>query len=460
MGTPITPRQVVSALASSLLACSVASHAQQAEQPAKPRPPSRSAAQSAPNSQPPIEALQRQLAEQRQLLDNLRTSLGQQDARYQELQRELSEVRAQQQGQQRAASPHAAAPAAGAGTTDSPARAPNDGRRAVRVGSAPVTAEAPQAMAASLFEQPGVLTPRGDTIVEPSLQYGYSSSNRVALVGYTVIPSLLIGLVDVREVKRNTWIGALTLRHGLTNRLEVETKIPYVHRSDSTVTRELFTGTAAERAFFTSGRGVGDIEFSGRYQLTDGGLDRPYLIGSLRFKSRTGKDPFDVTTDCVTRCVDNTTGTGQPLELPTGSGFYMLQPGLTWLYPSDPAVFFGSVTYGYNFKRSGLSRQVLGSEREFIGDIKPGDIIGVNFGMGLALNDKSSFSVGIDLSSIGRTKQNGVALPGSVRTQLASLMLGYSFRYSESRTVGLSVGAGMTRDTPDLTLNVRIPFTF
>jgi hypothetical protein len=50
-----------------------------------------------------------------------------------------------------------------------------------------------------LFEQPGVLTPRGQIIVEPSAQFGYSSSNRVVLVGYTIIPALLIGLVDVRE---------------------------------------------------------------------------------------------------------------------------------------------------------------------------------------------------------------------------------------------------------------------
>ena len=51
---------------------------------------------------------------------------------------------------------------------------------------------------APLGDQPGVLTQRGTYVLEPSVQYGYSSSNRVALVGYTVIPAILIGLVDVR----------------------------------------------------------------------------------------------------------------------------------------------------------------------------------------------------------------------------------------------------------------------
>ncbi|WP_395407706.1 hypothetical protein ACHMW6_14045 [Pseudoduganella sp. UC29_106] len=91
-----------------------------------------------------------------------------------------------------------------------------------------------------MFEAPGVLTPRGHYVLEPSYQFGYSSSNRVALVGYTIIPALLIGLVDVRELKRNTNTVTLAGRYGLTNRTEVELRLPYTYRSDSTVSRELF----------------------------------------------------------------------------------------------------------------------------------------------------------------------------------------------------------------------------
>lgn len=314
---------------------------------------------------------------------------------------------------------------------------------------------------APLFEQPGVLTPKGKVVVEPALQFSYSSSNRVALVGYTIIPALLIGLVDVREVKRNTVTAVFSGRTGLTNRLEVDLKVPYVYRSDSTVSREIFTGTAVENVFATSGKDIGDAELGLRYQLNNGGPDRAYYVGSLRFKSRTGRDPFSVVTDCTRRCVGpNASGTGLPLELPTGSGFYSVQPGLTWLFPSDPAVFFGSVSYLHNFKRSDLSRTVLGGEKEFLGEVKPGDIIGFNFGMGLGLNEKASLSLGYDHSSIGRTKQNGLAVPGSVRTQLGTLLLGYSYRLSERRSLNVSVGAGLTRDTPDVSLTIRVPTTF
>ena len=312
---------------------------------------------------------------------------------------------------------------------------------------------------APIFETPGVLTPRGKLIFEPSVQYGYSSSNRVALVGYTVIPALLIGLLDVREVKRNSTTGAATFRYGVGNRLEVEAKVPYVYRSDSTVSREIFTGTAAERAFQTSGKGIGDVELGWRYQVNDGGADKPYYIAGLRFKSRTGRDPFEVVTDCATRCVgQNVTGTGLPLDLPTGSGFYSLQPSVTWLLPSDPAIFFGTFSYTKNFKRGNIYRTVLNGEKELLGDIDPGNVLGFNVGMGLALNEKASFSIGYDHNSVSRMRQNGQVIPGSVRIQLGTLLLGGSYRLSNNRTLNLSVGAGMTRDTPDVTLMVRMPF--
>ena len=400
-----------------------------------------------------IESLQQQLMQQGRQIESLQRSVTEQNARYREQQR------AEGQEARSAPPPADTRPARPPEKVAASSQPPDTAGRPVRVGVAPAADGQPRAVA-PLFDQPGILTPRGGFVFEPSVQYGYSSSNRVALVGYTVIPALLIGLVDVREVKRNTVTGALAGRWGLTNRLEVEAKLPYVYRSDASISREIFTGSASERAFNTSGKSIGDVEFAARYQLNEPQSNSAYLIGSLRFKARTGKDPFEVVTDCVTRCVGNTTGTGLPLDLPTGSGFYSLQPGLTWLFPSDPVVFFGGISYTHNISRGNVSRLVLNGEREDIGSIKPGGVLGVNFGMGLALNDRSSFSVGMDLNSVGRTRQNGVPVASSVRTQLSTLLLGYSYRYSEKTTLNLTVGAGLTRDTPDLTVGLRIPMSF
>jgi len=402
---------------------------------------------------------QRSNAELAAELSELKQALAEQRALLEELRRQVAEERlASARGMGRAA----AGSGAGEGTAQSqpqPNVPPPVGvqQPAVAVGQPPKRDSKPPEVA-PIFESPGVLTARGKLVLEPAFQFGYSSSNRVALVGYTIIPALLIGLIDVREVKRNTSTATLSGRYGLSNRTELELRLPYIYRSDSTVSREVFTGTAVEKVFDVSGRALGDVELSLRHQLNEGGADKPYYVAGLRFKTRTGRDPFEVVTDCVRRCIgENATGTGLPLELPTGSGFYALQPSLTWLFPTDPAVLFGSVSYLHNFQRKNLSRQVLNGESEPLGTVKPGAVIGVNFGVGLALNDKASLSFGYDHSSIARTRQNGVPAPGSVRTQLGTLLVGFSYRLNPKRTVNVSVGAGLTRDTPDVSIMVRVP---
>ncbi|MDM0048581.1 acetate kinase [Variovorax sp. J22R115] len=408
-----------------------------------------------------VEALQKQLADQGREIEALRKQASEQEARFRELQDRMVTQEARETLLAPGSKPQVITP--GTPTripTETAQSAEDTSTTPVRVGVAPA-AEVEAPPVAQIFSEPSILTPKGTFVLEPSLQYIYSSSNRVALVGYTVIPAILIGLVDVREFKNNTFISALTTRWGATNRMELELKVPYVNRSDNMISREIFTGSAFDNVFNTHGKGIGDVEAAIRYQIADGrDNNKPYVVGALRFKARNGKDPFEVPVDCVTRCVGNATGTALPLELPVGSGFYSLQPSLTFLLPSDPAVFFGGLSYTYNFARNDVSRTVLNGQTEFLGDVKPGDVFGMNLGMGLAINERSSFSLGMELYSVGRTKQNDQYVIGSVRTQLASLLLGYSYRYSDKTLLNVSVGAGLTRDTPDLQLTVRVPFTF
>jgi len=81
------------------------------------------------------------------------------------------------------------------------------------------------------------------------------------------------------------------------------------------------------------------------------------FIGNLRYKSNTGKGPFEVPTD----------SNGQELELPTGSGFSAWQPSVTMIYPSDPVVFYSNLNYIYNVGAT------YGGNR-----IDPGDSIGAS----------------------------------------------------------------------------------
>ncbi|MFC3816206.1 transporter [Lysobacter sp. GCM10012299] len=435
-----------------------------------------------------LDALQREINQQTQRLGELRQTLAQQEQSVAQLQRALDEERlegergagvtpsrmvpslsqqtfvpvpmqqaptqvAQQQSQQ---PQQAQAPQQQQQQPQQPVAQQQQQRP---VGEAPEAASRPPEVA-QIFDQPGVLTPAGKFVLEPSLQHGYSANDRVALVGFTVIPAILIGLIDVRQVKTTSGVATITGRYGFGGRFELEAKVPYVYLNADTVSREIFTGTAVDNVFNASGRGMGDFEATARYQLNRGGPDKAFYIGWLRYKSRTGKDIFEVVTDCVTRCVSNATGTGLPLELPTGTGFESLQPGVTWLYPSDPVVFFGSISYLYNFERHDVSRTVLLSGKEFLGDVKAGDIWGFNLGMGLALNEKASISLGYDTSLVGKTEQNGKDSPGSVRVTLGTMLLGGTYRFNDKVSLNVALGVGVTRDTPDVTFTARVPISF
>lgn len=410
-----------------------------------------------------LRALRREVAEQRRMLELDRRRLAQierdlvvQQNQYLALRKSVG---ADTLASQRAGN------AAGAGPATQPMPNPDTAPYTSAdvahetVGKAPSGDDRPPAVA-PIFETPGVLTPRGKFVLEPSYQFGYSSTDRVALIGYTIIPALLIGLIDVRQVRTTTQTAEMTVRYGITNRLEAEVRVPYVDGHTDTTSREIFTGSATDRVFTTSGKGIGDVEATLRYQFNNGGADRPYYVGWLRFKSRTGTDPFEVVTDCVQRCIQNTTGTGLPLEMPTGSGFYSLQPGLTWLYPSDPVVFFGNVSYLHNFPRDNVGLTLVGGAKQPLGNVDVGDVYDASVGMGLALNDRALISFGYDQSFVGATKANGRTLPGSTRTVLGSLLIGGSYKINDRRTLNVALGVGVTRDTPDLTLTARLPMTF
>lgn len=324
--------------------------------------------------------------------------------------------------------------------TDTPGVAPPSGP----VGEAPPQPAQPAAPA-RIFDEPTALTPRGKFIFEPSYQFVHSTDNRVALVGFSVIPAITIGLIDVRRVSRDIHTLALTGRYGVTNRFEVETKIPWVHASSDTQTRALATPSFTDETFDASGSGLGDIEIAGRYQFNSFRGDNAVYIGHLRYKSRTGEGVFEVPID----------ETGLQTELPTGSGFHGLQAGVTFLYPSDPAVFFGGAAYTHNFERN------VG--RGF-GKVRPGSVIDLNAGMGLALNERASFSIGYQHSIVGEMDQRNPeevarVLAKTGRLQLGTMRFGLGYRLTPKTNLNVSLGVGVTDDTPDFELTVRLPYS-
>lgn len=303
----------------------------------------------------------------------------------------------------------------------------------------------------------GVLTPKGRLTIEPSMGFSYSSVNRIAIEGFTILPALLVGIIDVVEADRDTYTARMTARYGVTNRLEAEVSGSWVYRDDATRSREFLTGAVEDSVYKAQGKGLGDIEFGLRYQFERRRPTSPFLVGNLRVKTDTGTDPFEIAT--------MSSLTGQPRfsnELPTGSGFWSINPSLTFIYPSDPVVFFGSVGYLWTLEDDkGTSSDDEGNITGF-GKVDPGDAYRASFGLGLGLNENSSFSISYQLDQFTRTKIEtapGLSIAGSDVT-VGKLLIGYSLRTSDGTPLNLAVGIGTTDDAPDTDVTFRIPFNF
>lgn len=325
--------------------------------------------------------------------------------------------------------------------------------RPQEVGERPPQEEA-QPDVAAVFQERGLLTPKGGWVVEPSLQYVHSSSTTVAVDGFTILPAIAIGLIDISEVQRDTLTAALSFRYGLSDRMEVGIRIPYVWRDESLRRREVLVGADAGGLSESDGDGLGDVELALHYQFNRAVTGKPFFIGNLRVKAPTGSSPFDVDrVPAVNSDGEEIPGLFILQEQPTGSGFWAIQPSLTMTYPTDPAVIYGNISYLWNIERD---------VDDDIGRINPGDALGISLGTGIALNNQTSISLGYDHSMVFKTKyERGAPLdPSFDRIQVGTFLWGLSHRFSPRTSMNLSVGIGATSAAPDTQVTLRIPMRF
>ncbi len=292
----------------------------------------------------------------------------------------------------------------------------------------------------------GVLTRRGWLVVEPQLEYQYDASNQFFFDGVEIVDTVLIGLIDANQSRNKTLTAALAARYGITDRLEADVRVPYVLR-DSDFTEQQVT-TGAERSVGLRNAGIGDIEFGLHWQLNRGTAGWPYFIGNFRVKSATGEGPYEVSDD----------------EAAVGSGFWAVEPSLTVIYPSEPAVLFGNVGYLHSFRRS-IDKTFVDSltgTAVRVEDVEPGDTYRASFGIGVALNEALSLSLGYSHDWVQSTRQTFVAdgIRQSAKTdsfQVGQLIFGVSYAVTDRVGLNVATSVGVTAEAPDTRVAIRIP---
>ena len=398
--------------------------------------------------------LRNQLQIERQELKRQEQALIEQRARLERLEDQLL-------GRMRAAG---VAPGAAVPALAQAAASPPSPDRVEEVGAKPADKENPPDVAV-LADQGSIMTRAGRITIEPSLEYARTDRNRFVFRGIEVPQSVLVGVFDINESRQDVLTAAVSGRFGVTNRLEVGARVPFVYRDDKAVLVPLVqtgnspdpnTGTVNTS---TDGSGIGDLELSARYQITNGTGGWPFLIAGVQGIIPTGRDPFEVPRD----------GIGNATRSATGAGFWAVAPNLTVLMPSDPATLFASVGYTFNFGKN-VNRRINDA---LIERVTPGGAPNATMGVGIALNPALSLSFAYAHTWQFATKSrirrilisNGIETlddPITSKTrdlQVGRFLFGLGYRVNERTTINWTVEMGATDDANDVRTTLRIPFT-
>lgn len=273
-----------------------------------------------------------------------------------------------------------------------------------------------------LLERGGLLLPPGKLDVDLAFRYLTTSSDRIVVDGFTILPVLVVGDIVSERVRHDFAEVSATARLGLPWDMQATLRVPAAYQERRVVTAE---NEEDGRYDF----GLGDVEIELSRQLHRSRGDWPDLLGSLRWNTRTGGNPLNAAPD----------------ELVLGSGYDSLGATLTAVSVADPAVFFGGVSYSHNFATD-----------SDLGRYQSGASYGFNLGLALALNLRSSLSFSYDHRFTDRGTIDGNPIPGS-RTSTGVFSVGASYSPVAGRTIDLSIGVGVTEDAPDLLLTTSLP---
>jgi hypothetical protein len=178
--------------------------------------------------------------------------------------------------------------------------------------------------------------------------------------------------------------------------------------------------------------GAGDPRFTVTWQALHAGSLAPDVFLAGFWKPKLGTSPLDAA----------------PGDLPLGSGYPSVGATLTGVKTADPLVLLASATYTANLPvHSKLGRD------------NPGDTYGLGGGAILAVSPETSMQFLVDFHYKREDKLKDKALPGTDEIG-AVLQLGLGTVLSRNTLLNVSLGIGLTADSPDFQLGVSIPIRF
>ena len=298
--------------------------------------------------------------------------------------------------------------------------------------------------------------------------YSRFSKAQLNLSGFLALDSIFLGNISIDETNADVVTTDATLRWGATDSLSFDVNVPYLWRRSNFQSGGAGGNARALAEQDIGSHGLGDISFGASYRMMPETYRRPDIVISARVKTPSGRHPFGI------KLIEVANSTGNllvPGKLSTGTGTWGLSAGMSILKTIDPMVVFGSVSYFHNFAQDFADVSEVAAidpvtrlEVPQPGRAKFGDAFQFGAGIAFALNEKSSLSTSFTQRIVARSRlqQPGLANERIVGSQanIGTLNLGATFSVDERLSIIANIGTGLTRDAPDMTLALRVPYRF
>jgi len=237
----------------------------------------------------------------------------------------------------------------------------------------------------------------------------------------------------IEHESNHTMGNDLLIEYALLDNLTLNISIPLVYKHDKNSTTNSLTVND-----------VGDISFGGQFQPMKAGGNLPSTILYGNFIVPSGRSPYKIMIG---------------KDLSTGSGYYSLNAGMSMNKTVDPIVAFGNLSLSYNHQVTDVDQKYGDARLE---EVEPGNSIGYSMGIGYALSYKvsmfMSYQYFYQFTSKYYFKNGGYLSSGS---QVSSMLnFGTRWNLTPKQAINVSLGIGLTNDSPDFTLSVRIPFEY
>jgi hypothetical protein len=390
--------------------------------------------------------------ELRQELEQLRQRSLEQDRLIQKLEARLQELElAQQRG--RGVTQGESAPVAQP-VQDAPAGASAQGAAggATPPARSAIIEQITQQEHAPLFERQFTL--------ETGITYARFDRRFLSLSGFLALDAIFLGQINLQQTRSDAFTFDLTGRYGLTDRLSVDLNLPWLYRRNAFIEGGANgTASSSSQAIVSAGD-IGDVNAGLYYQLWRETDKLPDIVGSMRVRSPTGREPYGIK---FTNPDPNNSNLTVPDTLPTGTGVWTTQLGLSLLKTSDPLVLFANVGYNYNFDRHFEDISPTANVQQ-PGKVSLGNSWQWGAGFAVAFNERASvsFSLSHQIGMATRVRSDGQPWQTVVGSDYsaATFQTGLTYQLSDALFMIGSVGIGVTPDAPDFTVGVKFPYRF